>query len=443
MQWFDVLLRTSLQSLISTGLSLFCGFFVAVFLMADLSSMQRKYSNLFLLWPSLMPAYFWFIVTGFYGHQSVMLLIFVQVLMNMGWVAWRLQAYWSDQLSRSLELSFVEGASWSKTITQVLFPLSRAQLFHIAISVFLFCFSNYSLAMLLAGSSWSLDVFLMQQWQQGHGVSSTFTLAFGLWAFMLLIYWYAPLTINKPQAFVSRYPMLQVFLGRLFLACALLLPLTFIYLFFQHVAWSLFLHLVPWTAMFDSLLIGLVTGWILWFLGVGALLLAARSEFNFILSSLVSPPITLLGLVLSFLEFRGSSEIIVLGLGFALMLWPLLYRVFVSSSLASLSQQLQTAEVCGASRLHTLLHVILPQLSRNLFAMSALGAFWSVGDFSLATVLSYETKPLAKLIFEKLNRYEMDLAHAWFFWLLITAFIAALFFIGCSYVADRKPKSSV
>ena len=93
--------------------------------------------------------------------------------------------------------------------------------------------------------------------------------------------------------------------------------------------------------------------------------------------------------------------------------------------------------------MHTLLHVVLPQVNSSLFSMSALGAFWSVGDFSFAALLSYETQPLARVILMKLDRYEMEIAHAWFLWLLIAAFLSALFFIGCSYVVNRKSASSV
>lgn len=442
MKWIDVLIRTSAQSLSSTGLALCFGFFLAVFLLSELSAKQKKWSTVFLLWPSLMPAYFWFMVLGFKG-QSVGLLIFVQTLMNMGWVAWRLQRYWSDQLSRSLELCFVEGASWSRILSKVLWPLSRSQIFHIGVSVFLFCFSNYSLALLMAGSSWSLDVFLVEAWQQGKGILPTVLSALGLWVAMLLVYLRAPPSIAKPQVNLGQFPMLKTVFGKWILPLLLFTPLILFYFFFYKVPWNLFFSLIPWTSIFDSFLVGLTTGWFLCMFSALSIWAWSVKKLNFFLSTLVSPPISLLGLGLSLLEWREGKEIVVMGFGFALLLWPLLYRVFVAPYYSSLITQIQTAEVCGASKSHIFLQVVLPQVGNSLFSMSALGAFWSVGDFSLSTVLSSDTRPLAKLILEKLNRYEMELAHAWFLWLMITAFIVAFFFVGCAYVANRKSAASV
>ena len=438
MNWLDVLWRTSLQSSLSTMLALFLGFFLAIFVLSELSLRQRRAAFVFLLWPSMMPAYFWFMVTASKTGQSVVLLIWIQALMNMGWVAWRLQSFWSDQLSRSLELSFVEGTSWVRLLRKVLWPLSRVQILHIAVSVFLFCFSNYSLAMLLAGSSWSLDVYLVEKWREGNGILPTLSVAAGLWVVMFIFYWKIPGGTGKPQVFIERFPMLKVFWGKPLLLLLLLLPMVFLYRFFQGVAWDLFFELVPWSALFDSLLVGLVTGWILWIFGALSLWAWPSKRMNFFFSSLVSPPVSLLGLLLSLLEIRGGGEILIIALGFSLFLWPLLYRVFVAPYRDALLSQMQTASVCGASRWQTLSRVLLPQVQSSLFSMSALGAFWSIGDFSFTSLLAYETTPLAKMILEKMNRYEMTLAHAWFSWLLAVAAVTSLFFIGCAYVTNRK-----
>lgn len=438
MKWVDVLLRTSFQSLLSTSLAVLLGFFLAVLLLSEFSAKQRKISTFFLFWPSVMPAYFWFMVTAPLFGQSIWNLIFIQTLMNVGWVAWRLENFWSDQLSRGLELCYVEGASLKKIIFEVLLPMSRSQIFQTALTVFLFCFGNYSLAMLLAGPSWSLDVFLLQKWQEGQGLLPTINIAVVLWLVMLLCYVKVPPALTKPQVFIERFPMLKILGGKILLFLGLLTPLTFLYLFFHRIAWKYFIYLIPWAALFDSLLIGLVTGWLLWIFSALSLWGWASRRLYFFFSSLVSPPVSLLGLALVLLEVRGGCETLIISLGFALFLWPVLYRVFVAPYRDALIQQVQTASVCGSSRLHTLTKVILPQVNHSLFSMAALGAFWSVGDFSFASLLSYETTPLSKLIFEKINRYEMELAHAWFLWLLICAFISALFFIGCSYVANRK-----
>ena len=443
MSWLEILARTSLQSLLSTGLSLVLGFFIGVFVLTEFSVRSRRVAIALLLWPSFMPAYFWFMVTASKMGSSVGLLIFIQVLMNMGWVAWRLQAFWNDQLSRSLELCYIEGTSWSRMIRKVLWPQSRSQLWHIAVTIFLFCFGNYSLAMLLAGSSWSLDVFLVQMWQQGHGLLPTLLIAFGLWVVMLIFYSEAPASFLKPQVLVQNFAIWKTDYGKYFVLLMLLTPLSFLYLFFKDIAWNYFFYLVPWIEIVDSFLVGIVTGWLLWFLSALSLWGWSSKRLHFFFVSLVSPPISLLGLGLSLFEVRGAGEILITALGFALFLWPLLYRVFVAPYRDSLIQQMQTASVCGSSRLNTLTQVVLPQVNQSLFSMAALGAFWSVGDFSFSSLLSYETQPLARVILMKLDRYDMEIAHAWFLWLLIAAFLSALFFIGCSYVVNRKSSSSI
>lgn len=443
MSWLDILARTSLQSLFSAGLSIFFGFFIAIFVLTEFPARSRRLAIALLLWPSFMPAYFWFMVTASKTGSSVWLLVFIQVLMNMGWVAWRLQAFWSDQLSRSLELCYTEGTSWSRMIQKVLWPLSRPQLWHIAMTVFLFCFGNYSLAMLLAGSSWSLDVFLVQMWQQGHGVLPTLLIALGLWVVMLIFYAEAPASFLKPQVSMRNFAVWKTDYGKYFVSLMLFAPLSFLYFFFKDISWNYFFYLVPWFEVMDSFLVGLVTGWLLWMFSAFSLWGWSSKRLHFFFTSLVSPPISLLGLGLSLFEVRGAGEILMTSFGFALFLWPLLYRVFVAPHRDALVQQMQTASVCGSSRLNTLSKVILPQVNASLFSMSALGAFWSVGDFSFASLLSYETQPLARVILMKLDRYDMEIAHAWFLWLLIAAFLSASFFIGCSYVVNRKSSSSV
>lgn len=439
----EILLRTSLQSLLSAGLSLALGFFIAVFILTEFSAKSRKWAIGLLLWPSFMPAYFWYMVTAAKTGTSIWLLVFIQVLMNMGWVAWRLQSYWSDQLSRNLELCYVEGTSWPRMIFKILWPLSRSQLWHLMMTVFLFCFGNYSLAMLLAGSSWSLDVFLVQMWQQGQGVLPTLLIALGLWVVMLVFYSEAPAGFFKPDVHIQNFVLWKTDFGKYFVFLMLFTPLSFLYLFFKDITWNYFFYLIPWVEVMDSFLVGLVTGWLLWMFSALSLWGWSSKRLHFFLNSLVSPPISLLGLGLSLFEVRGAGELMVTALGFALFLWPLLYRVFVAPYRDALIQQIQTASVCGSSRIRTMVHVILPQVNQSLFSMAALGAFWSVGDFSFASLLSYETQPLAKVILSKLDRYEMEIAHAWFLWLLIAAFLSALFFIGCSYVVNRKPSSSV
>lgn len=439
----EILLRTSLQSLLSAGLSLLMGFFIAVFVLTEFSIRSRHWAIALLLWPSFMPAYFWYMVTASKAGTSVWLLVFIQVLMNMGWVAWRLQGFFSDQLSRSLELCFVEGTSWSRMIFKVLLPLSRSQLWHLGVTVFLFCFGNYSLAMLLAGSSWSLDVYLVQMWQQGQGVLPTLLIAGGLWLVMLLFYWNAPVTFLKPETYIKNFAIWKTDYGKYFVLLMLLTPLTFLYLFFKDIAWNYFFYLIPWLEVMDSFLVGLITGWFLWMFSASSLWSWSSNRLHFFFTSMVSPPVSLLGLGLSLLEVRGAGELIITALGFALFLWPLLYRVFVAPYRDALIQQIQTAMVCGSSRLNTMIRVVLPQVNQSLFAMSAIGAFWSVGDFSFSALLTSDTQPLARVILMKLDRYEMEIAHAWFLWLLIAAFLSALFFIGCSYVVNRKSSSSV
>ena len=330
MQWLDVLARTSLQSLLSTILSLGFGFFIALFVLTEFSVRSRKWAVALLLWPSFMPSYFWYMVTASKAGASVWLLIFIQVLMNMGWVSWRLQTFWSDHLSRNLELCYIEGTSWSRMISKVLWPLSRSQLLHLAVTVFLFCFGNYSLAMLLAGSSWSLDVFLVQMWQQGHGILPTLLIAFGLWLVMLMFYWKAPAPFLKPQITLQNFALWKTDYGKYFVLLMLVTPLSFLYFFFKDIAWNYFFYLVPWVEVMDSFLVGLVTGWFLWIFSAASLWGWSSQRLHFFFAGLVSPPISLLGLGLSLLEIRGGGEILVTALGFALFLWPLLYRVFVA-----------------------------------------------------------------------------------------------------------------
>jgi ABC-type Fe3+ transport system permease subunit len=125
-------------------------------------------------------------------------------------------------------------------------------------------------------------------------------------------------------------------------------------------------------------------------------------------------------------------------LGFALLIFTTLYRWGWNQELTGLEKQIETARALGSSKWMTFAEITFPQVIAPAARLSAMGALWALGDFSLGKILIAKDVTLALLIETLMSSYRIEAAMALMGLLTLLGFLIYFIFWGMAYVAHRK-----
>lgn len=447
---WPILLHSGVQASFSTIGALVLGMMGALGLCAIEKPRRLAFVELLCLVPVWLPPLFVVLsilniftrIGGFpYGMIGVVL---VHVVMTMGLVAVSLSRTIRQRLGRQVELAWLEGASRWKLFRQGFIPQLQSEFLWLGLVIFGFSFTSFSVPLLVGGGQAnSLEIYIYQQLRSGGGFSAVLGLGLVEWAVLMLLAQPFMLLRAQPRQELTRLKMVA-------LQPALVLPMATTGLVLLGGGWSWQagyqqfqkfpeLQTALPTAVTYSALVAIGTG-VTFALLVGLIaIVSPHRGLRWLMLSNSAPTTVIVGTsLLLFGTFSGGEAIFKLVLGFVILFLPSIYRLLGLSAVEALQEQIHVARLCGASHWRIGTRIVLPQISRELSWIAALGSLWAVGDFALSRIVLPQDLTLAMIIQGLMSSYRLDLAS----WLMlplvgIGVFVAAAF-LGAGHVAYRK-----
>ncbi len=451
--WVFVLFSTLSQA----GLSAFISVLFGVFGSMGLCWLRERQVNmlsveLFCLLPALLPPLVpvlswvnvseWLFHFPFFSFYSVLV---AHVLMNTGLVSvffFRLFCAQTGQLS---DWAFLHKISRWGFLKKMLFFEWRKDLLLVFLLVFSFCFTSFSVPLLVGGGSGqTLEVFIAEKlkdpatWPEA---MTLFAIEIGF-VFLFFSLLYTQMESGVPTR--NRKKKLYLIPSLSFLVFPILPSLLIFFGLWDLWSGSVWRELlliknsvfISWT---QTLLVGVLTG-------VGTLFLLSGVAFclrDFFLRRFL---IAYCGSSTAFMGFAflliGSDSPAAVWLkwsvGLSLLFLPALYRLMGETILVRLKNQVRLVDLMGAGRVMSFTRIIWPQCRGGLLFLSGIAAFWACGDFAYSSIVGGGQEHLALLIQELFASYRFELATI-LTWLLILSGVFCFFlFAGVAFVLHKK-----
>ena len=331
-------------------------------------------------------------------------------------------------------------------------PAIRAMITPMMVLVFLFCFSSFSLVLMLGGgpavTTLEVEIYAaIRIAYDFHLAVLLTTMQIAVAVIMLLIMLCHPmLRQTMPQAVTgikppsihilsSRYNLLKIIdiICVIFLFSLLILPI--IALFFKGLTGDLFIVLaepVFWQALQNSLLIALTTACCVSFLAmmlaetryqlglinsptrwqvVARLLLESSVMITLVIPSIVMGTAMFI-LLRSYADIFAIAPYLVLTANI-LMGMPVSYRLISGKWVLSRQQDQHLRLAYGMNRRTSLRFLIMPVMGRDIGLIFGMVAAMSMGDLGIIALFSSsDFKTLPWLLYEQAGRYRTDEASA-------------------------------
>ncbi|MEZ0393072.1 MAG: ABC transporter permease subunit [Pseudobdellovibrionaceae bacterium] len=442
--------NSTLQALMSSVGSFFAGLFLLLgFFQVQRASFYRLWMTrpleVLLLLPNFLPPLFILLVllslvqpfpTGIPG------VVLVHIMMNAGLVALLLKSLIENKLRPLVEAAYMEGSGQWRFF-QASFGMLRRDLFAIFLFVFILCFCSFSVPLIAGGGkATTLEILIYEKIRISGAWGEALSLSF-IQMLLILLLSSVPFQARK-NLFSSQnpLPMLKSRVGMvlLFLYC---FGLIFYFLsqslkgwlqvFAVQGLWQAALELLPFSLMF-----GLSVGGLVAFLLLLTAWGAPDEKLHRLISGMVSPSTALMGFSLLFFISNESPWVeIKWALGFAYLIFSTLYRWGWDQKLSGLRDQIQVANLLGASRHLIFTDILLPQLLNPLAWIASVASLWALGDFALGKIVMGRDASLSLLIETLMSSYRLPAAHALMGLLLVMGCLCFLFFWGIAYVSRR------
>ena len=337
---------------------------------------------------------------------------------------------------RSLcDWAVVHGVGRWRLIKALLQFALRREVQMLSLAVFCFCFTSFSLPLLLGGAKYkTIEVFIydylkdLDTWPQALGL-----LLFEiLFIFIILIF-----CINKNPLPPQTKKSLSYLSFKPFVLAGLL-PLFLIFIgLFQGLFYLP--EVMGLEAFLPALKATLITATAVSLGVIFFLILISLSEAPYLHTFLVgwgAPSVVLTGF--SFLIFFEDRVYVSWIAGLLILILPALYRLMAESLFKSLKGPVQTAKTFGAGPWLIFKHITWPLSRRPIFLLAGIGGFWASGDFALTMMTSQGELNLGILAQQFLGQYRLEQGLAVIWILLITGSLCLAFFSGLSILWRRK-----
>lgn len=442
--------NTFLQAFFSALISMVLGVYSALGLihLKERYPRQKVFVDFFVLLPSMLPVLF--VLLSFlnlapsfpFGIWSVVL---IHSFINIGVVAVSVMRVFENKIGSFAEWALIEGASRWQFMNNGIRKYLGRDIFLIFFFVFSICFSSFAVPLIVGGERGvTVEVLIYEKiriykdWGAALGLSAIqasfiFLISFG----------------TRPSIKTLRHKPVNLEIvadkwswllpcGISTIVVAGLFPgfLTGYSQFLEHSH----IQQAFVAGLIGSLSVGLGVGFVLLALFFLVAFVYPNKILEKFLNGFVAPSAVLtgFGLLIFFESDKVSMQFIKIIVGLCMILFPILYRLQWDSSLASLLGQIRVARTLGASWFMILNDITIPQLAKMATFLSALGAFWAIGDFALSSVVADGDYTLALAIKSLISHYGLDLA-VFFSWaLLFLGLMLFLFFRVIGHVLSRK-----
>jgi thiamine transport system permease protein len=439
-------IQTILQSIASSVFSILLGIVGASGLLFLSQSRFKKAVEILFLIPNFLPSLFILISTlqmfqilnslGIYFPLGFWGVVIIHTLINAGLISVALTHQIESRLGTNIELAIVEGASFWRLWRAALGAL-RSDLWRLSFFVFVFSFSSFSIPLVVGqGGGETLEVLIYKTVIGEGNIKFGIILALLQLVFLALIsrYFQKPIfdTSNKKCSLKKMSSLLPL----------VLFSLIFIFLIISstwgmHIGWAELSAIKNYTSIMFNQAIGTaiesaLVAILVFLISSGLIYLFIQKKFRkkiqFVFSALTSPNAVLIGL-LFYLFFNFSSilcSLIIVSFAFALTIYPSLFRLNIGLALQQLSNQIESAQILGASHKQIFLKISLPLIWRDLLFVSGLAGFWASGDFALSKLILGKDLTLAMTAHTLLSGYHLEAAT---FITACTLFIGLIIFL--------------
>ena len=440
-EWGSVLLITIIQAGLSAGCSVFIGIIGALGLLKNsVNEYHQKLSQkkqyiplleLFCLLPALLPVLIpvmaWINVAEYFFHVpfSVMTVIIIHILINIGLVSVFFSRVFSVQVGNLSAWAYVHSVSRLMLLKKIIFYECRRDIALIFFLVFSFCFTSFSVPLLVGGmSGQTLEVLIAEKLKNPVEWSEAVSL-FGVEVLFLFIFFFILYSQSRQVDYLSQktgyvLPLRSAVI--LPLLPSILLCLGLLDVVFSKIAWNDFL--IIWPIVFPSwgqtLLLGVGTGFTVLILLYWVAFCSRSLFLRKFLMAYACSSVAFMGF--AFLLIGRDDSLGVLCkwiLGLSLLFLPALYRLLGETIIRRLKNQIALADLMGASLKMSFLKVIAPQCTPIFFFLAGVAAFWACGDFAYSSIVSFsDHQHLAMLIQDVFASYRFELATI-LIWILI------------------------
>lgn len=450
--WITLLITSFAQAFSSSVLSLGIGG-IAAFGLVRLNSRASvsRAAEMFFLLPQLLPSLFIlmaaFNLYSYFGQvpSGFLDVVLIHSAINCGFCAVVISRLFSEKAGSYSELARVEGANLF-TFLPALFRLLYRDLLFVFFTVFVFCFTSFSVPFVIGGyGSATVEVEIYRKIVAEGAIEQAMVLSLLQITFLMVmgVFLYGRgYALNEKTKRPFTY-------GTLFaLSPVVILNMLLLFSSFSGVlsGWQMLmgqdiLRTVAANATLGTFMTSSVAGLAtLAILSLHAFHWPSRRSSS-LLFSFTGPSPILFGFFLFLMgihQVYGGNGYLLLGFMLAIFFLPLVFRFGLASELSKFQRQVEVARTLGASKATIFRRVIWPQLSRALFFFSGIVAFWAAGDFALSLFILPGEAHLPLLVRGLISRYRLDVATLLMWWVVGLGLIQLLIFQGIGYVVSRK-----
>ena len=454
-RWFFVLLSTLSQAGLSAFFSVLLGVAGGLGLCQWAKKPGRKMGmwELICLLPVLLPPLVsvlaWVNVSEWFFRFpfSFTSVVGVHVLMNIGLVSVFFFRLFSAHAGNLPAYAFLHGASRYQLLKTFLFFEFRKDVILIFLLVFSFCFTSFSVPLLIGGvSGQTLEVFIAEKlktpsaWPEAGALFLIETLF--IFLFFILLYGknnLSALSVDKKNSHLYHLPCSYLWslpmLSSLLVFCGL---------------WGFLSSSTVWGELFliksellsvwgNTFLMGILTGLCVFVLLCLCAFCLRELFLRKFLTAYAGSSVAFMGF--AFLLIGSDAWFVVLlkwSLGLSLLFLPALYRLMGERVVRRLGHQVQVADLMGASRIMVFYRIVLPQCAGVFLFLAGIAAFWACGDFAYSSITSGGWGNLALLIQDLFSSYRFDLASVLTWICILTGGICFSLFAGVGFVLHKK-----
>jgi thiamine transport system permease protein len=402
--------------------------------------------------PVLLPAFF-IILTCLDWIPAFPFTIFGAAIIHSFYYAGFLAISLADAVTtegQSLsEAALVMGASRWQFLRALVKPITR-QVAQPLLAVFMFCFSSFSIPLIVAGAQGTtLEVLIYEQLKLNGASGSVLLLALLQFVMIGAVFFFFGRTQSTKTNQITRSTNLFLLSMKWFLVFNLLYVLFTFWPWLKALSFGMGeleanlgadgLLQIGWQSL--SLAFSVFIGVFL----ILALASYARMPWNTeknlsesILRSFWPLSTAVIGLGLSLWTDHVEAPKLIYILALIALFTPSLFRFGFETSLKDLNQQLQVALLLGASREQSWRKIIWPQLRSLMLRLSGLAFLWTFGDFALARFFLPSESTLALLVDGLMTSYRFNEAFFVGALILISGIVFQLILWGGTSVTDKK-----
>jgi len=429
------LIQSGLTAILVTAISVPLSFGLFVLPEALYKSISRV-----LLIPQILPALFsiliaFSLIKPFPMGTIGIVLIFT--LIHLGYSMLRIHLATQEKLGAAGFVAEVYGLSTWDFFLKIYFPLMRSELIMNLVMIFTFCFSSFSIPLIVGGGlGTNLEVliyekiFISQNWSAAWILNLLQALFVVFLSFMFI----RKNNLSKQEFIKSRYLIsnfglvcvclyLVIYIGGYLAGLLQSLPAISSLVGFSAEIFQATLHSLRMLFWYLLLSFFILVIWILDFI---------KNHQQNPARHLVSASIILVSFAF-YLFFPQDKSFDILKIVFAMsiLFFPTLFKSFLEKPLEQLQSQILVAEVYGISLVVVIFQIVLRQIFQPFLIWISFLTVWFLSDFAIQKSLGTQTLTVGLLSENFLTSYRLSQAYLMSFYILTLWFfvLVMLYFI--------------